>query len=424
MYKLFFGGISRFFLTIICTLVFICFIYSFVKYFISPEYFKLFYLKFVIIIGITFVFLLLLIFFLNDTIIVYSNISFFSLLISLFMVEIFFNINGKNVVNDISNRSEKAKKLNINFDTRSKFEFYQDYKKIYKDAVPSIPPNDFFLNYKDFKNKNDLYAISGISKKNTVFCNEGGERIVYFSDRHGFRNNDSFWDLEEIDIVLLGDSLAQGACVSDKDTIHQRIIHYTKKSFLNLGYQGHGPLMQLASLKEYASKKKPKKVIWFYSETNDIDNLIYEHEWDIFNKYLYDKNFSQNLINKQSQIDNDHEAIYKEIYSNRQIADRQKVEKKKNDLYFEIRSIVKLYNLRNFISHFIPRRYSLTIHGYSPLNTFDTYEKIIDKAINITNSWGGKFYFVYYPHAARYFESVIYPYPLRKYDYMKKKNFK
>ena len=186
----------------------------------------------------------------------------------------------------------------------------------------------FFLNYREYKNKNDLYAISGVSKKNTVFCNEGGTRTVYLSDRYGFRNRDKFWEDEKIDIVLLGDSLAQGACVSDRDTIHERIIHYTGKSFLNLGYQGHGPLMQLASLKEYASTKKPKKVIWFYSETNDIDNLIYEYEWKIFYNYLYDDNYSQNLLIKQQQIDNDHTEIFKNIYSDRKLADRQKVQKK------------------------------------------------------------------------------------------------
>ena len=62
--------------------------------------------------------------------------------------------------------------------------------------------------------------------------------------------------------MLLGDSLAQGACVDDADTIHERIIFYTKK-FLNLGFQGHGPLMQLASIKEYAKFKKPKKLYGF-----------------------------------------------------------------------------------------------------------------------------------------------------------------
>ena len=45
--------------------------------------------------------------------------------------------------------------------------------------------------------------------------------------------------------------------------------------------------------------KKPKKIIWFYSETNDIDNLIYEYEWKIFYNYLYDDNYSQNLLIKQ-----------------------------------------------------------------------------------------------------------------------------
>ena len=57
----------------------------------------------------------------------------------------------------------------------------------------------------------------------------------------------------------MGDSLAQGACVDDKDTIHEKIIKYTNQTFLNLGYQGHGPLMQLASLKEYGAKKKHLK---------------------------------------------------------------------------------------------------------------------------------------------------------------------
>ena len=40
--------------------------------------------------------------------------------------------------------------------------------------------------------------------------------------------------------------------------------------------------------------------------------------------------------------------------------------------------------------------------------------------MEITESWGGNFYFVYYPHASRYFDSIIHPYPLRKYEYVKK----
>ena len=420
MYKKFFGTAGRSLLTLFSFLILLSFFYSLYKFSFSPKFYEFFYLKFVIIFGIIFFLFVCLNSFFKDKIIIYCNIFIISCFVSLLLIEIFFQLSSKIILNDISIRSEQARKLGIKFDKRSKFEFYQDYKKIDADAVPSIPPNDFFLNYREYKNKNDLYAISGVSKKNTVFCNEGGTRTVYLSDRYGFRNRDKFWEDEKIDIVLLGDSLAQGACVSDRDTIHERIIHYTGKSFLNLGYQGHGPLMQLASLKEYASTKKPKKVIWFYSETNDIDNLIYEYEWKIFYNYLYDDNYSQNLLIKQQQIDNDHTEIFKSIYSDRKLADRQKVTKKKLNIFSEIKSVLKFYKIRNFVSYFIPRRYSLILHGYSPINTFKIYEQIIDKAVEITESWGGNFYFVYYPHASRYFDSIIHPYHLRKYEYVKK----
>ena len=48
----------------------------------------------------------------------------------------------------------------------------------------------------------------------------------------------------------------------------------------------------------------------------------------------------------------------------------------------------------------------------------EDYKSLLDEAINTVNIWGGEIYFVYYPHAARYFSHVVHPYPLRKYDYM------
>ena len=70
-------------------------------------------------------------------------------------------------------------------------------------------------------------------------------------------------------------------------------------------------------------RKKPSKIIWFYSETNDIDNLIYEYEWEIFKKYLFDDNHTQDLINNQSNIDLIHEKAVNFIYANAETGDRQ-----------------------------------------------------------------------------------------------------
>lgn len=427
MIKRYFKDPIDYVFNLIALLSIIVLFFSILKYFVVDDYFKFFYLKYLIVFLIfTFLIFLLRIFLSKDAK-TYFSILIFSTLIGLIIIEILFTLNSRVQVNGIEIRAQQAKKLGLPFDKRSKYEFYKDFLKSEKNAMPSIPPNDFFVNYKDFKSKDSMYALSGVSNSPTVLCNEGGKTAVYISDRYGFRNNDKVWENDTVDYVLLGDSLAQGACVDDADTIHERIIFYTKKKFLNLGFQGHGPLMQLASIKEYAKFKKPKKIIWFYSETNDIDNLIYEYQWDVFKNYLKEKDYTQKLIKNQSNLDNDHKKMVSLIYADKQTGDRQK-RKSNNDIFFTIKGILKLYHLREFVSFFIPRKFSLTLQYYSPLNTFEIYSQVLDEAINTVNMWGGEIYFVYYPHAARYFSHVVHPYPLRKYDYMldlaKQKNIK
>lgn len=420
-------GFVYYILNFLFTLSIIVLSFSIYKYLTVSDYFKLFYIKFLIAFFIFSLIVFSLKKFYNKTIVTYFCIFIFYSLLSAFIIEILFTINSRVQINDVEIRAEQAKKLGLPFDKRSKYEFYKDFLKNKKNAMPSIPPNDFFINYKDFKSENSMYALSGTSNIPTVFCNEGGKTAVYTSDRYGFRNDDRVWENDTVDYVLLGDSLAQGACVDDADTIHERIIFYSKKKFLNLGYQGHGPLMQLASIKEYAKFKKPKKIIWFYSETNDIDNLIYEYQWDVFKNYLLDEEYTQNLIENQSNIDDNHKKMVSLIYADKQTGDRQK-RKSGNDIFFTIKGVLKLYHLREFLSFFIPRKFSLTLQYYSPLNTFEIYSQVLDEAIKTVNTWGGEIYFVYYPHAARYFNHLVHPYPLRKYDYMldlvKQKNLK
>ena len=38
----------------------------------------------------------------------------------------------------------------------------------------------------------------------------------------------------------------------------------TSESVVNLGIHGSGPLVELATLKEYAESVRPKKVFWVY----------------------------------------------------------------------------------------------------------------------------------------------------------------
>ena len=96
-----------------------------------------------------------------------------------------------------------------------------------------------------------IYPLSGISNKLTIFCNETGYWSVYQSDRYGFNNPDEEWDNKEIEYLLIGDSLVDGACVNRPHDIASVLRTLSNKSVLNLGYGGNGPLLEYATLREY-----------------------------------------------------------------------------------------------------------------------------------------------------------------------------
>ena len=95
--------------------------------------------------------------------------------------------------------------------------------------------------------------------------------------------------------------------------------------------------------------KNLKKLYGFILETNDIDNLIYEYQWDVFKNYLKEKDYTQKLIKNQSNLDNDHKKMVSLIYADKQTGDRQK-EKVIMIFFLPLKGILKLYHLREFVS--------------------------------------------------------------------------
>ena len=133
------------------------FFFIVIKYFLSHEFYKFFYLKFIFLIGIYYI-----LFYSLKKVRDYFIIFLFSSIISFYTIEILFYFSSRVIIDNIKIRSSQAEKLGIDFDTRSKFQFYQDYLKQDSSAVPSIPPNDYFVNYSYLKNKSDdLYSIAG-----------------------------------------------------------------------------------------------------------------------------------------------------------------------------------------------------------------------------------------------------------------------
>ncbi len=240
-----------------------------------------YYLKYYLF-GIFLIILSIISFFIDKEMKIDTCIILFSSMLGLYVVEGYLFLNSGHY---------QVLKSGIKFDVRTKLEIYQDLKKNDPNVVVSVS-SDSYLNEK----KQSIFPLSGISKKKIIFCNENGYYSIYQSDRYGFNNPDNVWDKKKNDFLLLGDSFVNGACVNEPDTISGNLRKLIQSAnIINIGYSGNGPLREYATLREYLPLTNSKKVLWFYSEVNDLTDLIKELNNNILLKYLEDRNFNQNL---------------------------------------------------------------------------------------------------------------------------------
>ena len=116
----------------------------------------------------------------------------FSILFSCYLIEgIFYFIDLENYLN-IEKRLfvSEVKKSKKVFDWRTTYQFYKDSKKENEDIVITIKPSHY-LN----KSKN-LFPLTGISDRETVYCNENGYWVKFNSDKFGLRNKNQDWNTQ------------------------------------------------------------------------------------------------------------------------------------------------------------------------------------------------------------------------------------
>jgi hypothetical protein len=181
----------------------------------------------------------------------------------------------------------------------------------------------------------------------------------------------------------VGDSFTQGMAVQPGEEIAGQIRNLTNSTVINLGHAGNGPLKELATLKEYAKSLHPSKVLWVYFE-NDFSDLNNEKENPILMRYLED-NFSQSLMNRQEDID-------------RRLKNLVSEGKWQRPKIYKTRWL-RLYELRAWLSEF-PNR--MGFNGDGKVNLNPLFAKIISKAKERIEAWGGKLYFVYLPGFSHY----------------------
>jgi len=201
----------------------------------------------------------------------------------------------------------------INYNKNQLFQktrLYYLNKKIKKNS------SKIYLNFGSYKlldkvNLNNL-PLSGYNQAKILLClDEYNEPIYYNSDKNGF-NNEIYQ--EQNDILLIGDSYVQGMCVKNSQNFNGQFKKFNFNT-TSLGVAGNGPLLEYATFKEFMSQYKFKKLILFITPDNDFYDLSNEINNKILINYLLNKNFLQDLSNKDKK--NEKKNILNEYFNNK-----------------------------------------------------------------------------------------------------------
>jgi lysophospholipase L1-like esterase len=309
---------------------------------------------------------------------------------------------------DIRDVVKLAKKFGVEYDARGRLEVIDDLHRRGIKAVPRVAPVNVLKDQQDGTRRSvirldgvEVLPHGGISNSTTVYCNENGQYVIYQSDEHGFHNPKGLWG-RPIEIMAVGDSFTQGACVpSDKNFV--ALIRKRSPGILNLGAGGNGPLTELAALLEYLEILRPKIVLWFFFEGNDVWDLHRERKSPLLMRYLAG-NFRQALLNRQAEIDQELRSF---LSTERDRFDftfpakpKQFEETLRESGSLLLRGVTLSYLRERLSSNgLVPADYQSDPRTRAAMELLPS---VLGRAKSSADALGSKLYFVYLPQRERY----------------------
>ena len=319
-----------------------------------------------------------------------SLIMFISLTFSLYIVEVFLFV---------YNPLPWERGLFVDgYDTRTPLQVVYDYRISGIEVYPTMAVAGLAKHVVTTKTGGNVTPLSGVSNVKTIYCNEGDGYLEYMSDNYGFNNTNSSWE-SEVEIALIGDSFAQGACLPTNRNISTNLSNFTNKNVLNLGMGSSGPLVELAILKEYLSEVKPNTVLWMYTEFNDLaGNIQAEEKNKELSNYIKPGHKNGNF-HSQKDINMFIKTYINKWYKKNEA--RLSVPEKKRWLKSTL-SIVKLLHIRNVLGFgMVHRDLDVMINDKIPL-----FLDIVLEAKRSVEEWNGELVFVYITDWTRYKNKV------------------
>lgn len=307
-----------------------------------------------------------------------------SIVVSVYAVEAFLAVAANAQARET--RGETGRPL----DRRSILEVVQDLRRQGTTAYPAALPY-FFMNS---NLSSHIQTLGGVANVATVLCNELGQYMIYQADERGFNNPKGIWRSDSLTIAVVGDSFTHGSCVPEGKDVSSQLRERWPRT-LGLGMSSNGPLLELATLREYLPAFKPGVVLWMYYEGNDLSDLHKEQSSSMLRRYM-DAGFTQGLLHKQATVDS---LLVSWIDAE---------EKKLGTL--DLNGKPEVYGVRQFVTLKTLRR-SLNLVVNPRATEFDAcalpmFREVLGEAKKTVSSWGGKLYFVYLPSWARYHSSL------------------
>ena len=349
--------------------------------------------------------------FLNNNQKINISILFFTIGVSIYGFETFLEFSTKT---EIEILAKQAKKLGVPYDTRTKTEVRDSLREKGIEALPNMH-GYYWMEENGFASKNGrIYPLATVSNSTTILHNQSGFYPVVEMDEHGYHNPKGLYLENKVDIVLTGDSFAEGYAVNSDENITALLRKLDFKA-ISLGKGGNGPLLELATIKEYAEPIKPKIVLWLYF-ANDLNNLKYEMQSSILKSYLNEENFSQNLISRQDEIDSVLMSYVRKVWKIERDKAKESNVKRERLSNNHLIKILKLYNLRT-INNLIPTPTHLKSQP-SDQDVLPVFREILNKSSLRISKWGGKMYLIYLPAYGRYSKDYDHNFSLSDRDFV------
>jgi lysophospholipase L1-like esterase len=280
------------------------------------------------------------------------------------------------------------------YDRRPLLQVVLDLRADGQDAYPALVAQGW-MDAPLLLDGDPVVPLSGVAHAITVECNESGTYLMYESDRFGFNNPDDVWDVDRPDLLLVGDSFTEGACVSPERSMAS-LIRAQHPRMVNIGYGSNGPLTELAGLREYGAALRPRDVVWFFYGFNDLPfDLSKEVHSDLMTRYLADPAFSQDLRERSGDIE---AAMRSRVDATMERLARLGLKGPGPSLLDRVRDVVTLQELRSRLGLRLDRPTpDQQLNQWEARPQWEVFGGILAEANDVVASWGGTLHLVYLP---------------------------